>query len=605
MVKDAGNGGTATRHRRAVTIRTRLITLAVINLLALLSIGVGIARTARRLSFDWATLQSVSRRQTLLSQMKSALGYGGAIHHFKNYVIRRDERYVERGKESFRHFQESAERYRDLEGVTEEELNELIVIEETMQRYVEAFTTAREMFSAGATVAEVDSVVMIDDRPALKAYTTLDDQLRESAKARNTYFVERTTSSIFFLLGVAIVALLLVLTLSTVTERFITHRLGRILAVTGVVARGDLTHAVGMNTRDEIGILAANFDSAITNLRDLIGEVKVSSDANLHSSATLREQTESSSEMVRQIADNITTISEQFATLDGNIATSSAATEEIFAHISSLVTSISKQSDAVRTTSAAVEEMTSSIESVSKISQAKRVMAQELVSLTRLGGEKLTTAGERIDEIGHSVEGVMEILSVINNVAAKTNLLSMNAAIEAAHAGDAGRGFAVVANEIKKLAESTSRNANTISASLSRITAAVDQAKEISVESSEAFGHISDGVRDVVAAFQEISGTNEELTVGSREILHSAVGLMRITEHINAGAGEMKSGAQEIRNALLQVKVVSSQTLEELTEIDATSREITRSLEHIVTISRSNKESATTLQADVAEFVTE
>ena len=564
--------------------------------------GGGIFWFEQELLEYWTDLQTVERRRELLLDMRSALGYGGAIHHFKNYVIRNDERYVDRGANSFSQFRESIQAYRLNEGVTEAELEALRIIEDTIQEYVAAFSAAQRLFGQSATTSEVDDAIRINDGPAIQAFNEIDSRMQEFVMETNDNLTGLIRRSIFVFSIIGGIGLFVTIFLSTITSRFITRPLAQILGVTGVVAQGDLTRSVDMKRKDELGMLASNFDRAIENLRDLISNVKASSDDTVQSSDKLREQTESFSSAVTEIDTNIKSINSQFTELDESLAASSAATEEILANVSSLVKRIEDQSQTIRTTSAAVEQMAGSIQSVSSIAQNKREAAQDLVTLTQSGGEKLATANDHIEAISRSVDGILEMISVINNVASQTNLLSMNAAIEAAHAGDAGRGFAVVADEIRKLAESTAQNSNTISSTLSEVVQAINQAQSASVESGDAFGRISDGVRGVAEAFHEISGSNEELSHGSQEILRSATDLVQITEQIRGGSEEMQTGAREISASLLRVKDISGDTLSGLGKIGTRSQEIAQSLDHVLSIGRSTKENAEMLQENLEKF---
>ena len=587
---------------RAATIRSRLILLAVVTTTVLLGLSLGTVWFARQLSGDWESLQSVSQRQSLLSDMKSALGYGGAIHDFKNYVLRQESRYIDGGNEAFSEFQAAVQVYRSLPELAEQELEELATIEATIRQYVAALTTARELFADGLAISEVDRTIRIDDGPALQAFENLDARMRVLAAAENDALDRDVRNFMVFFAIVGGSGLVVVLLLSIVTNRFITNRLARILGVTGTVAQGDLSRLVGMAGKDEIGTLAADFDRAIESLRNLIGQVKLSSGETFHFSDVLRNKTTSFSNAVGEINSNIQTIDSQFTTLDSSLASSSTATEQILANISSLVKRIDAQANTVRTTSAAVEEMASSIDSVSKIAVTKQAAADQLVGFTDEGGEKLTTANQHIQEISQSVDGILGMISVINDVAAQTNLLSMNAAIEAAHAGEAGKGFAVVADEIRKLAVSTAENAAVISSTLSTMVGAIEQAQGASVASRDAFDRIRIGVRDVAEAFAEISASSEELAIGSKEILQSATELVDITDEINAGAGEMEAGARDISTELLKVKGISGDTLRGLREIGSSSNEIAGSLDEISLVSKTNEEHAKILQDNVSKF---
>jgi methyl-accepting chemotaxis protein len=139
--------------------------------------------------------------------------------------------------------------------------------------------------------------------------------------------------------------------------------------------------------------------------------------------------------------------------------------------------------------------MAASVESVARIALQRQEALEQLVSITNKGGEQVEITNKLIEENANDVKEILEIIEIINNVASQTNLLSMNAAIEAAHASDSGRGFAVVAEEIRKLAESTNENSKRIRKTITTIADRIQQILEASNESSDSFQKIDHETR--------------------------------------------------------------------------------------------------------------
>ncbi len=250
------------------------------------------------------------------------------------------------------------------------------------------------------------------------------------------------------------------------------------------------------------------------------------------------------------IIDDVGKILEEMSGFKKQIISVSLAVTEILATIEALVAHISTQSSAITQTSAAIEEMTASINSISRISVEKSKSTDLLIDKVERGRETIVDSNNQIKEISADVDGMMSIISVINSIAAQTNLLAMNAAIEAAHAGQYGTGFSVVADEIRKLAESASVNAKIIAGSLKDVNEKMEHVLHAGEAGEKSFLEVADKVMDFVNAFTEISSSTAEVSSGSREIINSVGSLIQISEEISGGSGEIEVSARAIHTSI-------------------------------------------------------
>ncbi|OHD06057.1 MAG: hypothetical protein A2Y34_00960 [Spirochaetes bacterium GWC1_27_15] len=174
----------------------------------------------------------------------------------------------------------------------------------------------------------------------------------------------------------------------------------------------------------------------------------------------------------------------------------------------------------VSQSSAAIEEMTTSINNVTNISKTKQESIDKLVVTANSGEEEMNNAVYSIQEISKQANNILDIIDVIVNVADQTDLLAMNAAIEAAHAGDFGKGFAVVADEIRKLAEQTNNNIKIATDTLKKNISGIKESEEINKNAADIFHRINDGVVEVKESIEEIIVGMEELSLGTNEIIN-------------------------------------------------------------------------------------
>lgn len=234
-----------------------------------------------------------------------------------------------------------------------------------------------------------------------------------------------------------------------------------------------------------------------------------------------------------------------------DVTEGSSAVEEIRATIDSLNRQVKDQLRAVETTSEAMAEIDTALQNVFTIASERLEDTETLVRVTHLGRTKVNETDTVIRNVSGKVKDVSDLITVINAIASKTNLLAMNAAIEAAHAGDAGRGFAVVAEEIRNLATSTSENSKTISTTLKELVDQINEATETSHSSGEAFREIDSGVGNVTDSFREINRLTSEISDRSGKVVESARELNTISGQTAESMEEMGVGSGEIGKILI------------------------------------------------------
>jgi methyl-accepting chemotaxis protein len=318
---------------------------------------------------------------------------------------------------------------------------------------------------------------------------------------------------------------------------------------------GDLTNHLEVKGNDEFGELAFYFNKTLKQISDLISKIKYKVDALTNTGNELNINMVKTS----QVIDDILVSFEELKAIKENQEQSASeagtALKNIQTNIDKLHKLVEEQVDSVGTSSSSIEEMIAHIHSVNKTLAENSKNVAELSSASESGKAKVQTVAEKIQEIARDSEGLLEINSVMEGIASQTNLLSMNAAIEAAHAGELGKGFSVVAGEIRKLAESSGMQSKTTMAMLKKIKASIDSITEFSNEVLSQFAVIDTGVKTVSQHEQNIRNTMEEQETGGQQLLKSIEHLKELSVLVENGSEDTTvSGKQLVAqtNELIQ-----------------------------------------------------
>ena len=330
-----------------------------------------------------------------------------------------------------------------------------------------------------------------------------------------------------------------------------------------IQASDDLSVRLNNNSNDEIGTLSGNINLFINKIYSMINDLKGIVDTSTEIGENVETGTRRSANLGKEVSLQLSRNSNILKELSLVVQDASGGVGSV-SHLMKTVVEliVETQSASVEETTASIEEMMASLNSISRITEEKRVLSDQLFSLSTLGAEDMDRTVSSIQQVSSSAEVIHNMVQVITDVAAKTNLLAMNAAIEAAHAGNAGRGFSVVAGEIKKLAETTNRQVTTISHSMREISGKMNDAFDVSTKTGVSIHKIIAGIKDLTGGMTEISSSITELSIGSKQITEAMNSLQDSTVKVKEGSRETETEIAKVYSSMKSVVSKSEETVE-------------------------------------------
>ena len=430
------------------------------------------------------------------------------------------------------------------------------------------------------------------------------DDITAEAALKERQMQQEVSRSVLYFGIISGVSALLSLLLFTFMLKAVTKPISEVVDWSRSLADGDLTKRLAYVNRSEIGIQGTNLNAAAESIKGLVDSIKVLATRADGMRNEVSESTEETSSAFEEISANLASVAGQFEQLIGTVEGSSSAVGEITANIGSLEGLISRQIASVTQSASAMEEMMASINNVAKTSEEKRGATTGLMGILADGKNKLASMNQVATTLGKSISEMMEVTSIINNITSQSNMLSMNAAIEAAHAGDSGKGFSVVADEMRLLSSSTAENAKRIEATLATNVEEIERLLTESAETATAFGRIEAGVTDLADALTEISSAMVELSGGSHEIIGAVEEMRNISSEVQAEAIDMGRGNAVVTESITNVVNISQEVGNAITEINTGTDQISLAVHSLNDKVQGMLENIAGIKAEVNRFNT-
>ena len=419
------------------------------------------------------------------------------------------------------------------------------------------------------------------------------DDIEKVVAAYRVDAQEKLTANTLFVLFILVLGLATAAGLAFWLGRRLALPLSELNSALERLAEGDadLTVSLPIRTSDEVGHLAQSFNSFVGNLRVMLSTVRTSMETLENSGSDLSTNATQTAAATHQIASNIDSVGRLVDTQAASITETSATVEEIGKTFQSFHRMIETQAGEVRTSTRSLEAMVGEIEGlVTEVVEASGQYAK--LEHDSTGGIKTMEAvTAAVGRITAQSEKLQETNRAIGTIASQTNLLAMNAAIEAAHAGDAGRGFAVVADEVRKLAESASHQAQQSKMVLKDIQQMIGEVRGASTRAGDVFATIAAQVPQVVALQAHLQETLQIQANENRQVLAMFQAIERLSTEIHGGSGEMEQGTQTILDEMNRLVRISQEVQSSMTEIAHGTEEINLAIHAISTLTAGTKDS--------------